>query len=195
MEATTKVYWNKISKECSFFNTGKDAMFVDESVYDEYIKKCNDAYTNCKRNEMSNDVVNLDRHKVAAILVIEALKLQVIKRKDGKTGDSNDEFFIGPQKILLISAIHYLAQEINHYLDNNKYRLPQMQQFIMPKAFSCNTGYVNIMSRQLRNELDADKLYVLSLAEKFFLLEYIAIKFAYEEKAEAVYDILRNPIV
>lgn len=193
MDATTNAYWKKILEQCALFDTGRDAMYVDDSVYAEYIARCNKAYNDCKRNEMSSDVVNLDRHKVAAILVIEALKLQVIKRKDGKIADTSDEFFIGPQKILLVCAIHYLAQEINHYLENSGY-LDKLQQFIMPRAFSCDTGYVDIMSRQLRNELNADKLYVLSLAEKFFLLEYIAIRSAYGDRAEQVYAILRKPI-
>lgn len=194
MKSTTRAYWKAISKHCESLSTGKDSMYIDNSLEEKYVVNCDEAYELCKSKEMSSDVVNLDRHKVAAILVIEASKLDVIKRKDGRIADTDDEWFIGVQKILLISAISYLAQEINRIIEASGKDIPKMKQFKMPEAFSCKTSYIDIMSRLLRNELDDDRLYVLSWSEKFFLLEYIAISTYYGDNAEQVYRILRKPI-
>lgn len=197
MKSTTKAYWDQVSMQCNAHSKTKDAMYLDSSLRAEYIKNCDIAYDNCKQTAMSNEVVNLDRHKVASILVTEAMKLGIIKREDNKEmkdADTDSEFFIGPQKILLICAIHYLAQEINRILGIHGNAVPQMTQFQLPKAFSCDTSYIDIISRLLRNELDDDKLYMLSLAEKFFLLEYIAIQAFYGDSTEKVYALLRKPI-
>lgn len=197
MKATTKAYWNQVLTQCNVHAKTQDAMYLDATLRDEYIRNCDIAYENCKQTAMSNEVVNLDRHKVAAILVIEAMKLEVIKRKDHKKmkdADTDSEFFIGPQKILLICAIHYLAQEINRILEVHSKVIPQMTRFQLPKAFSCDTNYIDIISRLLRNELDDSKLYILSLAEKFFLLEYIAIQAFYGDDTEKVYELLRKPV-
>lgn len=194
MKSTTRAYWKAITKHCEALSTGKDSMYVDNSLEEKYVSNCDKAYELCMLKEMSSDVVYLDRHKVAAILVIEAAKLGVIKRKDGRIADTEDEWFIGAQKILLISAISYLAQETNRIIEASGKDIPKMTQFKMPEAFSCNTSYIDIMSRLLRNELDDGRLYVLSWSEKFFLLEYIAINSYYGDKAEQVYKLLRKPV-
>lgn len=194
MKSTTRAYWKEISKHCEALSKGKDSMYIDNSLEEEYIANCDKAYELCKAKEMRSDVVNLDRHKVAAILVIEASKLDLIKRKDGRIADTEDELFIGAQKILLISAISYLAQEINRIIGASGKNISKMKQFKMPEAFSCKTSYIDIMSRLLRNELDDNRLYILSWSEKFFLLEYIAISTYYGENAEQVYRILRKPV-
>lgn len=192
MKATTHEFWKALAKRCAVFSSKDDLMFLDDTLLDEYVINCDKEYVSCMKNNMGSDVENLDRHKVAAILVIEGLKLQIIKRVDGKSADTDNEFFIGPQKVLLTCAIDYLAQQINLVLQGNKYNLPPMKYFALPEAFSCSTSYVDIMSRLLRNELDADKLFILSLAEKLFLLEYIAIQGCYGEGSEKVYGFLRK---
>lgn len=194
MKATTRAYWKLISEQCNLLSSGKDAMYIDESLKDEYIAKCDETYKQFKVSQMSRDVVNLDRHKVAAILLKEALDLKIIKRKDGKNADTSKQLFIGPQKILLICVISYLAQEINGILKMQGNDMLPMGQFKMPVPFSCTTSYIDILSRLLRNEEDANKLYILSLSEKFFLLEYIAIQSYYGDAAEQVFQILRKPV-
>ncbi len=194
MKSTIYAYWQAISTQCELLSTKKDSMYIDDSLKENYVINCENAYELCKSKEMSSDVVNLDRHKVAAILVIEAAKLNVIKRKDGRIADTKDEWFIGAQKILLVSAICYLAQEINRIIEASGKDIPRMKQFKMPEVFSCKTSYIDIMSRLLRNETDDHRLYILSWSEKFFLLEYIAISIYYGKDTEEVFNILRKPI-
>lgn len=77
-----------------------------------------------------------------------------------------------------------------------------MQNFVLPEAFSCETKYIDIMCRNLmytkesgiltdsKNALTVE----MELAEKFFLLEYIAIRSIYRDKAEDIYRFLRQAV-
>lgn len=197
MERIARLYWQLVEMKCSKLSSGDDAMYLDASLLDSYIHNCEVEYNRCKETTMNNKVVNLDRHKIAAILVIQAMNMRVIKRVDNRDyaeADTEDKYFIGPQKILVICAIHYLAQEINRILVFHGDNISQMTKFPLPKAFSCDTEYIDIISRLLRNELDENKLFILSLSEKFFLLEYIAIRDFYGDCTKKVYEILRKPI-
>ena len=194
MKLTTLAFWKLVASQCKPLSTGENAVFLDESLKDQYLDACDTAYRTCKQRDMGVGVKNLDRHKVASILVTEGLNLGIIKRKDHKCADTETEWFIASQKILLSCAISYLAQEINVLIRKAKSTIKPMQRFILPKAFSCQTHYIDIMCRLLRREMDAGRLSFLMLSNDFFLLEYIAIVSYYGEQAESVYEILREPI-
>lgn len=194
MKKTTLAFWKLLNLHCKSLAHGKDAIYLDESVKSQYVKACDDAYELCKHKDMRTGVKNLDRHKVASILVTEGLNLEIIKRKDQKNADTDKEWFIAAPKILLACAICYLAQEINSLIKNSRTSVSSMKQFILPKAFSCQTYYIDIMCRLLRREMESGQLSVLMLSNDFFLLEYVAIISYYGDQAESVYEILRNPI-
>ena len=194
MKSTTVAFWKVVKSQCKDFSSGENAIYLDDSVKEQYIIACDDAYNLCKQNDMRSGVKNLDRHKVAAILVVEGLKLEIIKRKDRMNADTDTDWFIASPKILLSCAIYYLAQEVNNLIKKAKTKIEPMNKFILPKAFSCQTYYVDIMCRLLRREMEADKLSFLVLSNDFFLLEYIAITSYYKDQAEEVYEILRRPI-
>lgn len=194
MKSTTLAFWELVNTQCMSLSSGEHAIYLDDSVKNQYIAACDDAYKLCKQRDMHSDVRNLDRHKVASILVTEGLNLEIIKRKDKKCADTENEWFIASQKVLLICAISYLAQEVNALIRDAKTTIKPMRRFILPKAFSCQTYYIDIMCRLLRREMEAGRLSFLLLSNDFFLLEYIAIVSYYGDRAEEVYEILRKPI-
>lgn len=77
-----------------------------------------------------------------------------------------------------------------------------MKEFVLPNAFSCETKYIDIMCRNLMYTKEAGTLtdpehaltVEMELAEKFFLLEYIAISSIYQDKAGDIYHFLRQAV-
>ena len=193
MKATTNVFWNAVSRKCKELSTQDDVLLLDESLKDAYLESCDAAYKKCKEENMHEGVENLDRHKVVAILVIQGLALDIVKRKGINDVDTEKDIFIGKEKALLICAISYIAQQINKAIDESHEAIDTMSRFILPKAFSCKTNYIDIMCRLLHYGKQGHTLTILDLADHFFLLEYIAISECYGDKAALVYEILRTP--
>lgn len=191
MKSTTMAFWKLISEWCNVLSKGEDSLIVDTSAQKEYIARCDEEYDNCKSQNMKKGVQNLDRHKIASILVIEGLKLDIVKRKDGKNADNEKQVFIGQEKVLFACAINYLAQQINLEIKKSKKDIKFMHNFPLPLAFSCNTGYDDVTCRLLHFAKEKDALSVLELADKFFLLEYIAINAYYGDGADQVLALLK----
>ena len=113
MKSTTKAFWKLVSEWCAELSEGENALLLDGAKKNEYITNCDNAYDFCKTHNMKKGVRNLDRHKIASILVIEAIKLGIVKRKDGKNADNDRQIFIGVENVLFGCAINYLAQQVN----------------------------------------------------------------------------------
>jgi len=194
MKTTTKAFWSAVSQQCGQLSTETDHIYIDASLKDGYIVACDVEYKKCKDENMNKSVQNLDRHKVAAILVIQGLTLDIVKRKDGNEADTEEKIFIGKEKAILSCAISYLAQQINIIIRNSGRSFDLINRFILPTAFSCQTDYIDIMCRLLHYGKKQSTLSVLDLADHFFLLEYIAIAEYYRENAHEVYALLRQSV-
>lgn len=195
MKSTTKAFWKLVSEWCAELSKGENALFLDGTTKNEYITNCDNAYDFCKTHNMKKGVRNLDRHKIASILVIEAIKLGIVKRKDGKNADNDRQIFIGVEKVLFACAINYLAQQVNLEIRKDKKDIPVMQNFPLPMALSCSTGYDDITCRLLHYGNENNTLSILDLADKFFLLEYIAINTYYGTRADEVFSLLRESAI
>lgn len=196
MEQTTIAYWKLIDSVCAKPHPDFSSLFLDKKLKDAFIKNCDSTYKECKQNNMKDNVSSLDRHKVAAILLTEALKLGIVKSKDEKHIDNASRLFIGPEKVLLICAINYLAQEANRIIARcTNPPLEKMNSFSFPDALSCKTSYDDISCRLLHQAKNNHTLSVMDLADKFFLLEYIAVKEYYKNDADSVFKVLRNSVV
>lgn len=194
MKSTTKAFWSAVSQQCDQLSTKTDHIYMDLSLRDKYIAACDSAYQKCKDENMNKNVQNLDRHKVAAILVTQGLALDIVKRKDGNNVDTDETIFIGKEKAILSCAISYIAQQINIIIKNSGKTLDTISRFILPKAFSCQTDYIDIMCRLLHYGKKENTLSVLDLADHFFLLEYIAISEYYQDKAHEIYQLLKQSV-
>lgn len=191
MRETTDRYWELASQQCNILSSNGTVLSMDDSVKNRYEEECSEIYNYCKRHIMKKDVENLDRHKVAAILVAKGLELDIVKW-DTCAPPSDGMLFIGAEKLLLVCAVHYLAQQINELIKASGTSVQPMKIFILPKVFSCNFLYIDILSRLLHTSKEEKTLSVLELADKFFLMEYIAILDYYKANANIVFDILKT---
>lgn len=198
MRKTTEQFWNAIARACrESYSAEYLPLCLMKELKEKYLKQCDDQYNNYKAKFMKSEVENLDRHKVAAILVVEGIALNIIRCDKIPA----DQIFIGQEKILLTCALRYLMRDFNNIISNSGFE--RMKQFVLPEAFSCETKYIDVMCRNLLYTQKAgtftDPEFALNiemeLAEKFFLLEYISIGATYRNKAGEVYSFLHQSVV
>ena len=194
MTKTTRNFIESVKEECEVLKEARMPLFFDNDVEESYVKRCNEVYESYKRTYMDEAVTSLDRHKVAAILVIEAVAMELVKMNKEELSDG--DIFIGKSKVPFVCALRYIQREYNSIIKGSNIR--EMTSFALPDAFSCDTKYIDIMCRI---QFYSEKLYdqptfvdiaVMDLADRFFLLEYIAIQKFYKEDTEKVYETLRK---
>ena len=113
----------------------------------------------------------LDRHKIAAILIISTIRTDVLK----STKKNENDIFIGNYILATEVGLSYMLQILNEELE--KRELPPIEKYYFPEAFSCKTDYSKIFYRNLyfSNENADWGLNPLDIAERLFLLEYITL--------------------
>ena len=121
---------------------------------------------------MEESVDNLDRHKVAAVIIISILK--TIDIEYDNLPETN--VFWGKQTVAVNIGLNYMCGELNKILAENGWD-GEIERFDMPNAISCNTSFEDIMIRNLVYAEGNPEwgLNPLTIAENLFLLEYITI--------------------
>ena len=117
------------------------------------------------------DVNNpLDRHKIAAIIMMATIKTDMLK------SSCTEGIFIGNYILATEVGLSYMLSELNEVLIEKK--LPTIESFFFPEAISCETSYNRIFYRNLyfANTCDEWGLNPLDIAERLFLLEYMTLE-------------------
>lgn len=191
MNKTIRSYFNVVQQYCDVLNSsGLNINFHSEKI-DEYAENVIKKYNDYKEKYLNKDVEYLDRHKMAAILVVCGIECKIVD--SGKTANEIEEgkIDICIQKILLLAAFDYLLEIMNIKIENKgDGSVKKISKISLPKAFTCPTPFINILSRTL---YFAEKHYVLNemeLAEKFFLLECISILNDYPNESNKYFSIL-----
>ena len=111
----------------------------------------------------------LDRHKVAAIIMISTIKAEVLSTSN------NEDIFIGNYVLAAEVGLSYMLSELNEALEDKE--LPAIDKFFFPEAISCETKYIHIFYRNLyfADNGQGWGLNPLDLAERLFLLEYLTL--------------------
>lgn len=129
-------------------------------------------YENLANEYMADADEPLDRHKVAAITIVSAIKANVI------TSNKNDEgiIFWGNYTLATDSAFVYMLSEMNKRLSEKGEK--QVTGYFFPHAMACETDYYKIFYRNLyfANNNDEWGLNPLDIAERLFLLEYMTLE-------------------
>lgn len=173
MKSVFKAAW-ALMRECcknyddvSFDDTqeNKNRFLVDcVSLYEEFVNN------HMKKNEKKK--VNLDRHKVGAIIAIEGSKGHYFTYKNEL---QSDQLFLGNFSIPLIVGLSLVEQEFSkdlqvyHLADN----IDDVKLYI-PEPSSCDTLYIDSLARMLyfAQEYKVNELMqVLEFANIFFLIE------------------------
>lgn len=163
MKDLTKNLWHLIEQQhAKIAQLDKDFIF-EKDKYDEFHDYFKKTYYYIKDRYMSDKVEYLDRHKVAALLVICVLEKKVIYHNA-----TNGRFFIGAELLALRAALAYMLMKLNEKLKPHNEKIEVIE---FPEALSCDTKYLEIMCRNLYHAKNDYQLNPLDLAEKLYLLE------------------------
>ena len=170
MTVIVNAFWNNLKKTVSFYQENDKDIVFNQDKYDEFKKSFENSYDFVKEKYMKSSVRALDRHKVAAVMIVAALNSNVVSYK--KTLGEK-KHFLGEEMFSTEVALNWMLDALNKKL--GELGVNEVQAYHMPKAFACETPYFDIFCRNLYY---AEKYYVLNpmdIAEKLYLLEYITI--------------------
>lgn len=145
--------------------------FKDDSK-ENFISDFETKYNEIKKFYMSTPEGNLDRHKQAAILLYCTTKNKVFGYK-GKV--DNDKIFVGCEQVGLMLCLSYMKDMLNNILEEINEK--PIDKYIFPTAFSCQTKYFDILTRDiyLQGYKDAG-VYILFLSNILYFIEYNTLK-------------------
>lgn len=172
MEKTAEYAWVAL-RECftKEIKPQHPEIEFNEIKKEQFVRTFCDLYEYVKKTYMTKETDYLDRHKQAAILVCCVLKEDVLVSRD----IPKDKRFVGKYSMALALGLSFLCDQINEQLlakgiSNKVDTLTDIE------AFACPTDYFNVLFRNLYFEETAQKsVFVLTLANTLFLLEYIAL--------------------
>lgn len=166
MFARLQTLWDEMIRlaECDrekdkniIINTGKKLVF--QEIFEE-------SYNNIKDRYMTNEVVFLDRHKVASIIIYTIIKTKILEYQ---IIDEN-KVFLGNYYLALSAGLSYLQYELNQILQG-KGELP-IDKFIFPSVMYGKKSYIDNLISMLCFSDEENGLDILALSNIMFLLEY-----------------------
>jgi len=178
--------WNKYEQ---IFDRSKDILqknrnvelTLDKSKKEVFINNFCNRYKFVMDTYMDNVVGSLDRHKVAAIAIIEFIGSDILKYDEPTL--ANNEIFIPKYFLAAQTGLAFMQYWFSNLLESKG--LERIDEWTWPKLLSCpQNEYFCVFSRNLyyiSQRLEgAGKKYVsdyneLDLAEKLYLIEYITI--------------------
>lgn len=174
MTKTIKYVWNVLNGAIKTIDDDdkKKNLTISCKDFNFYKKTFNDLYYKILNDYMEESVDNLDRHKVAAVIIISILKTIDIEYNNLP----ETKVLWGKQTVAVNIGLNYMCGELNKILAENGWD-GEIEKFDMPNAISCNTSFEDIMIRNLVYAEDNPEwgLNPLTIAENLFLLEYITI--------------------
>lgn len=137
---------------------------------DDYTNLVESKYKYLMRNFMKENTDYLDRHKVSSIIIISLIESNCLDYEN-----LEDEIFLGRYLIPLNIGLSYMLANINKFREENK--LLPLENYVLPKAMTCETGMLEIMARNLYyiEVTESWSFNELDLAEKLFWLESYTI--------------------
>lgn len=174
MTKTIKYVWNVLNGAIETIRNDdkKNNLVVSDKGFDYFKETFCGLHSQILKDYMKDSVDNLDRHKVAAIIIVSIMKTIDIEHKD----IPEDSVFWGKETVAVNIGLNYMCGELNKTIRRNGYE-GTIERYDMPNAISCNTHFENIMIRNLVYSENNEEwgLNPLELAENLFLLEYITI--------------------
>lgn len=173
MKDTPILAWNALK---NYYEKNKNGSLANVTFKDDskesFVLDFETKYNEIKKLYMSTPEGNLDRHKQAAILLYCTTKNKVF----GYKGEiDNDKIFVGCEQLGLMLCLSYMKDMLNNILEEINEK--KIDKYIFPTAFSCQTEYFDILTRDiyLQGYKDAG-VYILFLSNIFYFIEYNTLK-------------------
>ncbi len=154
-------------------NDGNLKINTSKSYQEAFEKNFMELYEGIQKNYMKNCDEPLDRHKVAAIVMISIIKCNILEVENNS---NTEKTFMGNYILATNCGLAYMLTELNRKLENLE--KDKIKKFFYPQAMACETDYYRIFYRNLyfTHTNKAWGLNPLDIAERLFLLEYMTLE-------------------
>lgn len=167
MYAKLETLWNEMIKEVECNSETDENVILNKEKKIVFQKIFEEIYNKIKNQNMRDEVIFLDRHKVAAIVICSIIKTKVFEYR---MTDEN-KVFLGNYCLALSAGLSYLQYELNQALQEEG-KLP-IKKIGFPDVMYGKSSYKeNLVNMLYFSDLE-DSLNVLGLANIMFLLEQI----------------------
>lgn len=171
LELLTRHLWKIVCKGIKLMEAKDAQIAADRSAKEKFEKRFLDMYAEIKDRYMDEKTETLDRHKVAAILLIAVIEADILESRH-----QGQRRFVGNYILASDSAFSYMLSELNRELARR--HQGKIVKYIFPDALACETDYYRIFYRNLFyiGQNEAWTFNPLDLSERLFLLEYLTLK-------------------
>lgn len=165
--------WELLENTLEQVNEQVSGVVINNNSYKDFNVCFRRIYNEIKEHYMESSTKNLDRHKVASIIMISILESKaIIYQGDIEPGKT----FFGQYLVAASVGITYMQNELNVMLSEKGQKT--ITKLWFPDPLVCDTPYFEIFCRNLyfANCNNDWGLNPLDIAEKLFLLEYITLE-------------------
>jgi len=141
MRETTEKYWELVGEYCAVMQNNGVQVRVKKDKKGLFCSNVENHDNEYRSKYMKSEVKSLDRHKLAAIMVVEGLELNIINAEAIEQELEQDNINIASEKILMLAALDFLKTEINKSimrelkLDSDT-RLATIDKFSYPEPWA-----------------------------------------------------------
>lgn len=164
--------WATLKKTCQRYMKKDHFLCFAEDGFTSFCKEFETLYSAIMKQYMRANVLELDRHKMASVMIISCINAKLISYQPEKV--PKKMIFLGAEMIATEVALSWMLEGLNEALKENGVR-SQIDHYVMPTAFACDTPYFEIFSRNLLYAKNNYVLNPLDISDKLFLLEYITL--------------------
>lgn len=162
-----EVTWNLFIKETEKIIQNDKNLKLHKEKYSLYKKEFLEEYNHIKNCYMKDEVVFLDRHKVAAIIITSLIKVEPISYCDKEKADNS--IFIGTYFTAISVGLSFMLGALNNKLKENK--LKEITKYEFPPQMCCDQTYFDVLCRNLYILNSENRLYPIDLANILFWIE------------------------
>ena len=170
MTPIIKAYWKELKRTALYYQKKNKNICFNEDKYNEFHDVFEATYRAIRAEYMKENVTALDRHKVAAVMIVTTIETQVISYSEPIP---EGQHFLGSEMLSTEVALSWMLDTLNKKLVEVG-KVP-IEAYFMPQAFSCDTPYFEIFTRNLFFTHKDYRLSPLDISEKLFLMEYITL--------------------
>ena len=169
IESLQNIIWDLTLKFLEQLQKDQNIIVNDAGECKEQFKQhFNKTYHSILDKNMKDDVIALDRHKVAAITAIAISKSSPILNTENFQGRA-----VWNESLAINVALAYMMCCLNEILrESGKL---EIEKYIMPDTWSCDTNYAMVLVRDLSYAKEDNNYNALTLANNFFLLEHLTL--------------------
>lgn len=165
MTSKLELVWNNLVSHVKILAQNNHSIIVKETIYNEFENTVHNMYFDLLKKAMGQNVKYLDRHKVAAIIIVALIDIRVIECREDESESSMRLLY----QTAFSSGLSYMLYELNHdRLSNGK---DAISQYVFPHQMFGDDSYCENAVKMLcfsRDNLDGS---ILLLANILFLIE------------------------